>query len=249
MTAHRDLKRIIRKRQRETGESYTAARAVVMRDRATLLGLAPEAPVSHEQPRDRAAEAQLNPSECPRYLGEDVQKHWAAVVAAVEDGDDAGDGLQLAHLWNATHRSFDEEGRFTFVTERPRDILERRATNTESSAYQLEEITYALSDDGLSVLSRIPGKPILDIPRLADEFVEPRIESIADRCPTLLTCTDEQSAQEVAEQVASSVDWTADHEDAFEEAGVPQSSVDVLDAHCVEQATNRLLQLWERRVD
>jgi hypothetical protein len=39
MTAHRDLKKIIRERQAKTGESYTAARAHVMRDRARLLGL------------------------------------------------------------------------------------------------------------------------------------------------------------------------------------------------------------------
>lgn len=38
MTAHRDLKNIIRARQQQTGESYTAARAHVMRERAALLG-------------------------------------------------------------------------------------------------------------------------------------------------------------------------------------------------------------------
>jgi tetratricopeptide (TPR) repeat protein len=42
MTAHRDLKRIVRDRQEKTGESYTAARAHVMRERAVLLGLEPE---------------------------------------------------------------------------------------------------------------------------------------------------------------------------------------------------------------
>lgn len=41
MTAHRDLKHIIRQRQLKTGESYTAARAHVMRERATRLGLPP----------------------------------------------------------------------------------------------------------------------------------------------------------------------------------------------------------------
>jgi hypothetical protein len=39
MTAHRDLKRIIRERQSKTGESYSAARVHVMRERATLHGL------------------------------------------------------------------------------------------------------------------------------------------------------------------------------------------------------------------
>lgn len=37
MTAHRDLKKKIRERQAKTGESYTAARAHVMRERAELL--------------------------------------------------------------------------------------------------------------------------------------------------------------------------------------------------------------------
>ena len=42
MTAHRDLKNIIRERRTKTGESYTAARAHVMRERTALLGLEPE---------------------------------------------------------------------------------------------------------------------------------------------------------------------------------------------------------------
>jgi tetratricopeptide (TPR) repeat protein len=49
MTAKRDLKSIIRDRQRKTGESYTAAHAHVMRARAELLGIAEEPP-SVEQP-------------------------------------------------------------------------------------------------------------------------------------------------------------------------------------------------------
>ena len=39
MTAHRDLRRIICERQNKTGESYTAARVHVRRERAALLGL------------------------------------------------------------------------------------------------------------------------------------------------------------------------------------------------------------------
>ncbi len=42
MTAHRDLKDRIRDRQARTGESYMAARAHVMRERAALLGLSGE---------------------------------------------------------------------------------------------------------------------------------------------------------------------------------------------------------------
>ena len=37
MTAHRDLKNRIRERQKKTGESYSAAHAQVMRDRAALI--------------------------------------------------------------------------------------------------------------------------------------------------------------------------------------------------------------------
>jgi hypothetical protein len=40
MTSHRDLKDRIRARQRETGESYTAARGNVLREREALLGAA-----------------------------------------------------------------------------------------------------------------------------------------------------------------------------------------------------------------
>ena len=46
MTAQKDLKHIIRDRQAKTGESYTAARAHVMHERASRLGLEPDTPVS-----------------------------------------------------------------------------------------------------------------------------------------------------------------------------------------------------------
>lgn len=46
MTAHRDLKNIIRERQEKTGESYTAARLHVMRERAERLGLPTDATTS-----------------------------------------------------------------------------------------------------------------------------------------------------------------------------------------------------------
>jgi len=42
MTAHHDLKHIIRERQQKTGESYSTARSHVMRARAELLGLGGE---------------------------------------------------------------------------------------------------------------------------------------------------------------------------------------------------------------
>jgi hypothetical protein len=42
MTTKRDLKSITRERQRKTGESYTAARVHVMRERAHLLGIPEE---------------------------------------------------------------------------------------------------------------------------------------------------------------------------------------------------------------
>ena len=42
MTSKRDLKSITRERQRKTGESYTAARVHVMRERAHLLGIPDE---------------------------------------------------------------------------------------------------------------------------------------------------------------------------------------------------------------
>lgn len=44
MTAHKDLKRIIRDRQSKTGESYTAARAHVVRERDVRCGLRAEHP-------------------------------------------------------------------------------------------------------------------------------------------------------------------------------------------------------------
>lgn len=53
MTVHRDLKKIIRARQANTGESYTTARAHVMRDRAALLGLPGEDGMSIADPATR----------------------------------------------------------------------------------------------------------------------------------------------------------------------------------------------------
>ena len=48
MTAHRDLKKLIRERQAKTGESYTTARAHVLRAQAEMLGL-PESPFAARQ--------------------------------------------------------------------------------------------------------------------------------------------------------------------------------------------------------
>jgi len=48
MTTRQDLKSIIRDRQHKTGESYTAARVHVMRERAQLLGIPDEVAISDE---------------------------------------------------------------------------------------------------------------------------------------------------------------------------------------------------------
>jgi len=60
MTAHRDLKKIIRERQSKTGESYTAARVHVMRERAALPGLAAPEPIAEEPLRIDAAVLKIN---------------------------------------------------------------------------------------------------------------------------------------------------------------------------------------------
>jgi preprotein translocase subunit SecD len=60
MTAHRDLKRIIRERQSKTGESYTAARVHVMRERVALLGVAAPEPIAQEPLRIDAAVLKIN---------------------------------------------------------------------------------------------------------------------------------------------------------------------------------------------
>ncbi|MBX3246084.1 MAG: tetratricopeptide repeat protein [Myxococcales bacterium] len=75
MTAHRDLKRIIRDRQAKTGESYTAARVHVMRERATLLGLHDDAGESASSPvRADAAVLKVNQQSARvRILGEEGQ--------------------------------------------------------------------------------------------------------------------------------------------------------------------------------
>ena len=60
MTTHRDLKRIIRERQSKTGESYTAARTHVMRERAALLGGTDPGPVAQEAVRLDAVVLKVN---------------------------------------------------------------------------------------------------------------------------------------------------------------------------------------------
>jgi len=73
MTAHRDLKKIIRDRQQKTGESYSTARAHVMRARSERLGLSPEAPLPVAQ-RFEAVVLKVNrQSARVRILGEDGQ--------------------------------------------------------------------------------------------------------------------------------------------------------------------------------
>lgn len=74
MTAHRDLKRIIRARQQKTGESYTAARAHVLRELDELLGKEAEAPVATEPVRADAAVLKVNQQSVRvRIFGEDGQ--------------------------------------------------------------------------------------------------------------------------------------------------------------------------------
>ena len=74
MTAHRDLKKIIRERQKKTGESYTAARTHVMRDRAELLGLEADVPTATEPVRVDAVVLKVNQQSARvRILGEEGQ--------------------------------------------------------------------------------------------------------------------------------------------------------------------------------
>jgi len=77
MTARRDLKSIIRDRQHKTGESYTAARVHVMRERAQLLGIPHEvaSTASIERPtRVEAAVLKVGTASVRiRILGEDGQ--------------------------------------------------------------------------------------------------------------------------------------------------------------------------------
>jgi tetratricopeptide (TPR) repeat protein len=71
MTTHRDLKRIIRERQSETRESYTAARSHVMRERAALLEQADPGPIAAEPLRLDAAVLKVNQQSARvRVLGE-----------------------------------------------------------------------------------------------------------------------------------------------------------------------------------
>ena len=72
MTAHRDLKNIIRERQEKTGESYAAARVHVMRERAERLGLEPEdAPATAPPERADAVVLKVNQRSARlRILGE-----------------------------------------------------------------------------------------------------------------------------------------------------------------------------------
>jgi tetratricopeptide (TPR) repeat protein len=60
MTAHKELKSIIRERQNKTGESYTAARAHVMRARAELLGLPDGSTTSDQKERVEAIVLKVN---------------------------------------------------------------------------------------------------------------------------------------------------------------------------------------------
>jgi tetratricopeptide (TPR) repeat protein len=60
MTAHKELKSIIRERQSKTGESYTAARAHVMRARTELLGLPEGSTTSDHKQRVEAIVLKVN---------------------------------------------------------------------------------------------------------------------------------------------------------------------------------------------
>ena len=87
-----DLKRIIRERQSKTGESYTAARSYVMRERTVLLGHTDEGPVAVEPLRLDAAVLKVNQQSARvRSLGETGQNdvpfsgHWPDRTGAPRD--------------------------------------------------------------------------------------------------------------------------------------------------------------------
>jgi len=61
MTTHSDLKKLIRDRKAKTGESYTAARSHVMRERAGLLGVGGEASTAMAVAMPTAARIRLAP--------------------------------------------------------------------------------------------------------------------------------------------------------------------------------------------
>jgi hypothetical protein len=74
MTAHKDLKSIIRERQRKTGESYTAARVHVMRSRAALLRFEVDGHATTQEVRVDAGVLKVNQQSARvRILGEDGQ--------------------------------------------------------------------------------------------------------------------------------------------------------------------------------
>lgn len=72
MTVKRDLKSIIRDRQQKTGESYTAARAHVMRERTKLLGDADKIGVAKPVRVEAAVLAVAQTTAIVRILGEDA---------------------------------------------------------------------------------------------------------------------------------------------------------------------------------
>jgi len=74
MTAHKDLKRIIRERQKKTGESYTAARVHLVRNHATVLVAQSEVLATHEPVRVEAVVLKVHQQSARvRILGEDSQ--------------------------------------------------------------------------------------------------------------------------------------------------------------------------------
>jgi hypothetical protein len=83
MTAHRDLKQIIRERQEKTGESYTAARAHVMRVRAEQMGLEATAapPSGAAESLEAVVLKVVNRSARVRILGEEGQVTFRSMDA------------------------------------------------------------------------------------------------------------------------------------------------------------------------
>ncbi len=73
MTAQSDLKLRIRDRQAKTGESYSTARAHVLRARAEILGLPTEPTTSPSQQREAVVLKVNRESARVRVFGEDVE--------------------------------------------------------------------------------------------------------------------------------------------------------------------------------
>jgi hypothetical protein len=181
----------------------------------------------------------------------DYPAEWKLVTAAVEQGDDADDGLQTLHLERAVEIRVDPDGSVIFKVERHPHLLGRPSRGQASSAFVRQLKTYQWKQgEGIRVIDTKVLDREFNAELLADEEFALVLESGElnyDDVPDLSGRRTETAAREAARRFA--VDflgrWTIDYSNA--EGEVSASVRSAVESRLMQRLTDDLVGEWRTR--